>query len=57
MKTRNYLIAALFVLGLISVSFSSSIGSANNDSFIIQWEDEDSTDSNGGGSPIPPIGH
>jgi hypothetical protein len=57
MKAKKFVIAVLFVLGLISASLSSTIGSANNDYHNAQWEEEDSTDSNGGGGPIPPIGH
>ena len=57
MRAKKFVIAVLFVLGLLSASLSSSIGYSNNDSHTQQWDEEDSTDSNGGGGPIPPIGH
>lgn len=57
MKSIKFVIAVLFVLGLLSASISTTTGSANSDSYNRQWEEEDTTDSNGGGGPIPPIGH
>jgi len=57
MKTIKFLTAVLFVLGFLSASLSSTINPEYNDVLNQQWEDEDTTDSNGGGGPIPPIGH
>lgn len=57
MKAKKLVLAVLFVLGLLSASLSSISGSKQNDIFVQQWKNADTTDSNGGGGPIPPIGH
>jgi hypothetical protein len=57
MKTKKFVIAVLFALGFLSASLSSTADYESNDINNQQWDKEDSTDSNGGGGPIPPIGH
>jgi len=56
MKVTRFALAVLFVLGLLSASVNTTSGSSNG--LLDQhWKKADTTDSNGGGGPIPPIGH
>jgi len=56
MKTKKFILAVLFVLGLISAALSSNSGFDLNNASSVNWKKSDTTD-NGGGGPIPPIGH
>jgi len=57
MKVTRFALAVLFVLGLLSASVNTTSGSSGNGLLDQHWKKADTTDSNGGGGPIPPIGH
>ena len=56
MKTRKFAIAVLLVLGLISTSINSIYGYTATKNIGHELA-ADPNDSNGGGNPVPPIGH
>lgn len=57
MKTKSFILAVLFALGLITASLNSNSGYCGNNDLSSNWKKSDTTDSNGGGGPVPPIGH
>ncbi len=57
MKSIKFALAVLFVLGLLSASVNTTSGVSGNDILNQHWKKADTTDTNGGGGPIPPIGH
>ncbi len=57
MKTKKLVLVVLFALGMLSASLISVAGYAGNDILPRQQKTADSTDQNGGGTIIPPIGH
>lgn len=57
MKAARFALVVLFVLGFFTASLSSPYCSSGNDFINQNWKKSDTTDSNGGGGPILPIGH
>ena len=59
MKTKHFFLTAFAVIALVTASFSNILSLENDHQLIFDGKTNktsDTTDSNPGGGPIPPIG-